>query len=212
MMVDNPDGSDGTGGDEKIELTKAEFNKLVEGKAQEAQANASLTTELTELRKKNRELSGQNPVQAEDVTKAVQEALKERDTESAKANQDNALALFLDSHSEFSQVEDTDGSKFAAFKAALSRLSTNSCKTVADFTAVLEDALRLMERRAESNQGVISSTVPVTVTVQGQKTSVRLTDKEARLVQRSFDGDALAYLKIKEKRPAYVEELLQWVK
>ncbi len=212
MVEINPEGTAGTGGEEKVELSKADYNALVEAKATDAQAKASMTEELKDLRKKNQELAGQSQVQTEDVSKVVEKEFEKRETESRKANQDTALAQFLDAHSEFSKETDTDGSKFAAFQAALARLSTVGCKTVGDFSSVLQDALSLMERKAETRPFGSSSTQPSVVSVQGQKTTVRLTDKEAKLVETRMNGDVEAFLKIKAKRPAYVEELLNWVK
>lgn len=211
-MTKDSEGNEIPGSDEEVQLTKVEYDELTQKLASKAQAEANMTAELIDLRKKNRELSGQSQgLQSEDVSKVVEEELKKRDAEELKRVKEALLGEFLDSHPEFAKEADADGSRFAAYQQALGRISLNGVKTKEDYASVLDDAFRLMERK-ESMPNNYSST-PISVsTVPGSKTSARLNEKETKLVQNNFGGDIEKFLAMKAKRPAYVEELLNWVR
>ena len=213
MMVEIiPEGTEGTGG-EKVQLSQEEYKTLTEKLAAKVQAEANLVEEVKELRKKNHELANQqNPVPAEDVSKAVDEEFRKRDAELLKVAKESALIKFLDSHPEFDKTSDTDGTKFAAFQKALARINLSGVKTEQDYEQVLEDALRLVEKTHETMPPNFSSTTPGSAQVPGRTPMAQITVPEQKLVRDNFGGDVEKYLKAKAKRPDYFEELLRWAR
>lgn len=208
-----PEGTSGAGGTEKVELTKTEYDTLTQKLADKVQAEVNMTQELIDLRKKNQELKGQtSPVPAEDISKAVDAKLAERDAESLKEAQRTALESFLDSHPEFSKEEDTDGTKFAAFQKALSRINLTGVKSQQDYAEVLEDALRLSGQTSTVSSPSYTSAPRNTYTPPSSRSSMAISPSETKLVQNNFGGNVEAYLKVKTKRPEYIEELLRWVR
>ncbi len=200
---------------EEVKLTKTEFDELVKSKAEKAQNEANMVAEITELREKNRKVSDtKNPVVPEpvgEVSKEVQAEFAKRDAEALQRASQEATVEFLDSHPEFSKENDVGGLKFAAFQKALGRIALNGVKTKQDYTQVLNDALRLTGEIAPSMPNY-SSTPRTAISVPGTPPSAQLTTPELKLVQNNFGGDVEKYLKMKAKRPEYVEELLRWVR
>ncbi len=200
---------------EDVKLTKAEFDELVKAKAEKAQNEANMSAELAELRKKNRELAEKKSPEAEppkELSKEVAAEFAKRDAEVLKLASEQATVEFLDSHPELSKEKDTDGSKFAAFQKALGRISLAGVKTKQDYAQVLNDALRLTGEVSQPPMPNYSSTPRSAISIPGSPPSAQLASPELKLVQTSFGGDVEKYLKLKAKRPEYVEELLRWVR
>lgn len=206
-----PEGANGTGGEE-VKLTKTEYDTMVLELAEGRQAVANMTGEIVDLRKKNREAPAnvQEP-KPEEIQKVVEAELKRRDAEVLKQTTEQVLAEFLDSHPEFSTENDEGGLKFAAFQKALGRMNTAGVKTKSDYEQVLEDALRLTGDVTPSMPS-FSSTPRSAPEVRGVSKGAQLTTPEQKLVQNNFGGDIEKYLKVKTKRPEYIEELLRWVR
>lgn len=208
-MDKNPEISNpGNGGEDKVELSKAEYDKLVEERAKGLEAQARMKDEITQLREKIRT---ENPsLQPEDITKAVEAEFKKREADQVKKNIEEATQDFLSEHQEFSKENDPDGSKLASFQKALGQFSLSGVKTKEDYTQVLNNAMRLTPEVSQPVTPIVST--PRTPSIPGGKPSARLSDKEIKLVQRSFGGDVEAYLKVKTKRPEYVEGLLDYIR
>lgn len=206
MENNNPEGNL-VPGDEKVTLTKDEYTKLVD-------TAASRLQELVNLREKNRELvTTSQPVEPDAIKAAVDEELNKRDSEQLKTYVQEATNEFLAAHPEFSTENDTDGLKFAAYQRALGRMNLFGIKTKDQYAQVLEDALRLIPNDGtQANPMNFSSTPRGGVTVHGVQPSAQLTPSEQKLVANNFGGNAEAYLKMKAKRPEYVEELLRYVR
>jgi hypothetical protein len=209
-----PEGTLGAGEDEKVVLTKVEHDKMVDALASDAEAKARLLDEVTDLRKKNRELVTKTSpeLKPEDVSKAVAEEFKKRELEDIKKASEDALAEFMDAHQEFSKESDPDGSKFSAFQKALARINLSGVKTKSDYIQVLDDALRLTGQVSSTTMPNFSSTPRSSTDIRGVAKSAQLLPAEQKLVSKNFNGDAEAYLKVKAKRPEYIDELLKWVR
>lgn len=215
--MSNPDGTPNgdAGGNENVTLSKQEYDKLINERAEAIQAKVSLTDEVTGLRQKNRELTQDGKIETEDVDRIVEQKLKERDAESLEMTKKQALTEFLDAHPELSKEEDTDGKRFAAFQGALSKLSLGGVKTKEDYNRVLSDAMRLIEGQVEPTSrkdNMNPSTPPSYSTAPSSKPGARVSDREMRLVNSHFNGDVETYLKKKAKHPILVEELLNYVR
>ncbi len=200
---------------EEVKLTKKEYDELVNTAAESKQAVANVVAEVTDLRKKIREQAPTpSPVVPEpvgEVSKEVQAEFAKRDAEALQRASQEATVEFLDSHPEFSKENDVGGLKFAAFQKALGRIALNGVKTKQDYTQVLNDALRLTGEITPSMPNY-SSTPRTAISVPGTPPSAQLSTPELKLVQNNFGGDVEKYLKMKAKRPEYVEELLRWVR
>lgn len=200
-----------SGANEQVTLSKTEFQKLIEDRANDAQSKANMAKELAEQREKIRTLS-QSPAEPVDVSKVVEAEFQRRDAENVKTTQETALANWLAAHQEFSQENDKDGIKFAAFQKALSRFYLAGIKTSDGYVEVLNDALRLSEQVEITNYPMpsYSSTPQGYPTARGTTPQQGLSQVEQKFVKNSMGGDVERYLKLKTKRPQYVDEMLKW--
>lgn len=212
MEIVIPEGTSSTEGEE-VKLSKKEHDEMVEALANSKQAEANMQKEVIELRKKNREsaLAKSPEVKAEDVSKAIEAEFKKRESEESKKSSEQALIEFLDSHPEFAKENDEGGLKFAAFQKALGRFSLTGVKTKDEYTQVLNDALRLTGESGTVTPNY-SSTPRSVPEVRGVSKGAQLTTPEQKVVQKNFGGDIEAYLKVKAKRPEYMEEILKYVR
>ncbi len=206
MDNNNPEGSNAPGGDE-VKLSKEEYDKLVN-------TAASRLEELTKLREKNRELitNSQPVVQPDEIQKAVDTELKKRDAETLKTVIESATNEFTAAHPEFSPENDKDGSNLAAYQKALGRMNLNGVRTKEQYMQVLEDALRLTEKPSNANPMNIFSSPRSVPSAQNSQPAAHLSPVEQKLVANNFKGDVEAYLKVKAKRPEYIEEILKYVR
>lgn len=215
-MTDNksPEGTDGTG-DTTVVLTAKEYKELTEKLATKVQDTVNMSQELIDLREKNRKLAEQPQVETKDIAGVVEAELAKRDSETQKVNQATALTRWLEAHSEFSPENDKDGSNFAAFQKALGRINLVGVKTESDYTQVLDDALRLTEQVSTPQPlgNPMGSSPRNFAPVMGkQNYGSNLSSQEVKLINDNFGGDVEKYLKVKTKRPEYIEEILKWVK
>ncbi len=222
--------------EEDVTLSKKEHAELVENLANRTQDKKNLTDEIKELREKkvaaedeaerlrlqeearatetpsSTELTPENV--AELAAKTVAEALRNKDESDAKTNRQSALSQFKATHKEFHEDNDEAGLKMSAFNRKLERINVSGLQTTRDFLAAFEDAYTLMpkEDRVPEETTVpqpTSSETPVSTPEVAQTT---LTSKEEKIIKDSFDGDKERYLKIKAKRPDYVDELLRYAR
>lgn len=216
-MTNAPDGTPitPTGGDESITLTKAEHEQLIQRVAELKQASVSTVEELKELREINAKLKAQveGSAATDNVDAAVQKALAAKEAEQAKANYQAAVASFLDRHPEFSKENDTDGSKFAAFQKAVQRINMGGLKTTQEFIEALSDAYGLMERKeTPAPANTFSSSPRGGSSVPTVPANNNLSPAQDVMVKRYFNGDTEAYLKARQKRPEYYDELEKYIR
>lgn len=200
-----------------IVLKKSEWETLtkkVDGfvgdiqKERQARQEAEAARDLAEAK-----LKQTPPVPpTDDVTKTVTTLLAQRDTETAQANLKNAEVRFQESHKEFHPDNDPGGIKYAAFKAKLSRFNTSGLRSEADFLAVFDDALRLMtdSPAPQTKVNPPAHTPSGTGSAPTSVTESPLSSKEQQLLKQ-MGWDEARYLKIKEKRPHYVQTLLNYM-
>jgi len=210
--VVSPEVTPTSNGDATVSLTAKEYKELTEKLATKVQAEVNMSQELKDLREKNRKLAEQSQVETKDISSVVEAELAKRDSENLKQVQAEALSQWLEAHTEFSPEEDKDGLKFAAFQKALGRVNLVGIKTQADYIQVLNDALRLTEQVATPSRPVFASTSMGGVPVRGNTPTGNFTTQEQKLIKDTFGGDIEKYLKLKAKRPEYIEELLKWTR
>lgn len=202
VVIDN-------GATEQVTLSKVEYKEMTERLANDAQAKANMANELIELRKKAREVS-QSPTEPVDVSKVVEAEFQKRDEENLKMIQEQALVNWLGAHPQFSKENDKDGTLFAAFQKALSRFYLAGIKSEQGYVEVLNDALRLSEQVSTPSTPMFPSAPQGYSTVRGNVPQQGLNNTEQKFVKETMGGDVDKYLKLKAKRPQYVEEMLKW--
>lgn len=200
------------GGEDKVVLSKEEHTKIVSELAAKAQAEASLLQEVTDLRKKNRDLEDKKVVpEPTEVQKVVQEELAKKEVEQAKSNFEAVTNSFLASHPEFSTENDPGGIKFKAFQKSLSRINLSGLKTIEEFEEAFQDAYSLMDRKATTDP-MNPSSPRSSSRAPAVQPNAQLPSNEMALVKSHFGGNVEAYLKAKAKKPVYFEELLKWTR
>lgn len=226
----NPTGED-------VTLKKKEYDELVEKLANETQDKSNLVKEIKELREKKQLTESQvqelerklkqktevgNPDDitperiAETAARVVEEILTKKERGDAEVNRKNAEDRFKEIHKEFHGQNDEAGIKYAAFENKLQRFNLTGLRTEADFLAAFEDAYKLMGKvevkLEEGGQNPYSTTPQDEPRVPKEVIVETLTPKERVIIDRTFGGDKERYLKIKAKRPDYVESLLQYAR
>ena len=222
---------------ETISVPKKDYDEMVEKLATTSQDKANLVNEIKELREKGQltaaeadELrkkveqleSGRGESQeltpekiVEEAEKAAKRVISERDKEDAKANRKIAMERFQEAYKEFHPENDEGGIKLARLEKEIAEFNMEGLSSVQDFMKKLEKARSLVvgggETRNEETTEVHPH-IPEGGTRSEAKESKddKLTSKELEIIDRSFGGDKARYLKIKEKRPDYVESLLQY--
>ena len=214
--------------DEKVVLTKAEHQELVEKLANETQAKANLVNEVKELREKkqlsesevaelkvkNQELEalnkGENP--EVDVEKVVETILTKKAIEDTKKTQENIKAKFRETHKEFHPDNDAGSIKLGVFERVVGRFNTSDLSNE-EYSKVLEDAYALMNKETKEpntpGNNYSEKNTPSNPPVSDDNV---LTPKEEKLIASTFGGDRERYLKQKAKRPDYIEQLLTYAR
>ncbi len=222
-----PTGSEPNGAEElaqKIAKLEEEKNNLVGELKSDRKARQELKEQieilkeqLEETLKSSTQQPAQNPGEV-DVKQVVEQTLAEREASKAKLNKKIAFEKFVTQNKEFHPDNDPGGLKRAALEEKLSRFNTDGIVEIEDFMRVIEDAKALLGRtdttpQASTEQPIqnpYSSTPKVSVTPQHVENS-GLTDKEKRLIeQHGFTEER--YLRLKEKMPDYIDNLLKYVK
>ena len=223
--------------EDNITLKKEDYEKLVEEHANSTQAKTNLTNEITEIRKTRQEArdevenltkenkklketpapdtDNQNTDVKEAAKQVVEAILSEREEGEVKKNMAFALDDFKDNMTEFHSDNDEGGLKFEAFKKSLSKFNFEGLSTKDDFKSVFGDAYKLLvkeDKKDEINNNAFSSS-PSDESNQPKVMSVdNLSTRELKFIERSYNGDKEKYLKVKAKRPDYINSLLEWMK
>lgn len=221
---------------ETVTVPKAQYDEMVEKLADKTQTNSNLVAEIKDLREKKqlsdseaeelrKKLEGRvdtpadgtiTPEQiAEMVADASKKILTERDNETAKQNKDAALEEFFSKNKEFHPENDEGGLKFASLEKKLARFNLTGLKTKEDFMSVFEDARNLVVGTVKEVTPTVTPPLPphgggTHAAPVKEATDDKLSPKELEIIDRSFGGDKERYLKIKAKRPDYVQTLLAY--
>lgn len=224
---------DGSG--QVVTLSKEEYEKLVVQKANLVQDKTNLINEVTELRKKNQltstekeelanklktlypngEPADPKPSEVKVVAeRIVQEIFEKQKSESVKKIQNQAMQKFLNDSPEFKPENDEGGLKKSAWVRKLERFNLSGLETEQEFLDAFKDAKELLGVKSQKvNDTVVEiPSMPSTSATQQTPKTVKLSDKEQKLVDTYMGGDVAKFLKQKEKRPDYVDELLKYVR
>lgn len=223
--------------EDKVEISKKEYDEMVEKIALGKQDKANLISEIKELREKKQiseseaeELrkkagqSGKDETPSEGITpekieeqvaKTVSKILQDRDSKTAEENMKSAMRAFQSKNKQFHPDNDEAGLKMSALEKKLARFNLSGLKSESEFLEVFEDAKRLVmnEQPAapkNSNPNPIAPDAPAPVAKEEKDDE--LTSEEMKIVERTFGGDKDRYKKIRSKRPEYVAELLRYAR
>ena len=221
-------------GDEPtLEDVQKERDELKEKLEVETQNKSNLVSEIKELREKKTlseteakelkekiEVLKKAEVGDEELTperiaeisaNAVQEIILKKEESDAKANKEAALKSFQSTQKEFHPENDEAGIKISALDKVLSRFNLADLKTKEDFLGVYTDAFKLLKKEestTEQTEVPHSTDNPEESPTPSEVDLKNLTKQELDIIDRTFGGDKERYLKIKEKRPDYVDQLL----
>ena len=231
---DAPTG-DEDNNDDVIIVPRERYDEIVEKLANAEQSTANLVSEIKDLREKKQiteaeaeELrkqvegksetpSGSDPLSPEKIaeitSQTVSKILSEKKEADAKNALSEAIQEFQSGNKEFHPDNDQGGLKMSKIQSKLEQFNLNGFSSKAEFSRVLADAKRLVsnsnpkiEDNAPEIQDVPESSPNQPKAGEGDK----LSEKELKLIQNTFNGDKERYMKIKDKRPEYVAQILQY--
>ena len=200
---------------EEVKTLKVSLANVVEEVKAERKTKQDAQAESEVLKLKIKEIDDKTKVGAtgDDVEAKVRAILNEDAKKSADSARVVAEQKWKANHTEFSETNDPGGVKFAAIKGKLSRLSDQGLSSENDFIGLFEDAYVLVkkERNIDSHDynpyaasGSSNGATPKTTDPNN------LSAKEEKLMK--MEGwDKEKYLKMKAKRPSFVDSLLQYV-
>lgn len=222
-----------------VTLKREEYDKLVEELATNKQDKVNLVTEVKDVREKKtaaenrvRELEEKpatpptepqnNELTADQIadiaSKSALAAIGKEKQEAVGDVKEDSIEKFKTTHSEFHPDNDPAGLKYRIFSEYLdSRFNLSNATKTEEFDSILGDAYQLFTNKnnpkkivENENQTPYSSTPSSPSDAPVESKVDNLTSQEKKLIERTFGGDESRYMKIKAKRPEYVEELLRW--
>lgn len=145
-----------------------------------------------------------------DPEEIVKKVLQEKEAEASRNALEEAKADLKKLYNEFNPETDKAGIVFSKFEAELNKFNLSGLKTKEDYLNRFKEVYEFMNRRAGSPDkpnfyGGTRQSGSDAPTNDG----VALSDSESKLI-RDMGWDRERYLKIKEKRPAYVASLLKY--
>lgn len=200
---------------EKLAKLEGDLNNVVGELKTTRQAKTDAEAARDALEAKLKENAGNGNLKPEEVAEAaVQSALKKRDQETALTNRQKAEARFKSAHKEFHPDNDPGGLKYKAIEEKLSMFSTDKLASEEDFVNLLENALTLVNPASRKNPESEFKN-PYSVDNRNPESNRRIVSDDGL----SYEEDGLIkrmgwtkeqYLKVKTKRPGYVEGLLKY--
>lgn len=199
--------------------TKPEENKVAELESKHAdltqkynellQIQRNLVQELKELRqKKGEDIKSKPDVSEDEIGQKVLSILDEQKRKDAEGNFEKAKSIFFEKNKEFHPDNDVSGIKFNAIQNELNGFNLSTVYSVEDYSKLFNKALALINQNSHSPSRVVldAGEPKVTPEPKGQSPS-KLTAKEQSIVKK-FGWTEDRYLKLKEKNPAYIKDLI----
>lgn len=185
--------------------------ELVEKVATLTQDKENLVNEIKELRGKKAPEIDEAVIETK-AKEIVERVLNEKTNEKSGEAKTIAEEKFKNKFKEFKPENDPGGIKYAAFQKTLARMNLSGLKTTEEFLETFEDAYLVLNKKS-IKEGTYSNQSDFNHELGGNIKEVDADDlspKELKLIKQQ-GIDKAAYLKMKEKRPAYVRELLHWI-
>jgi hypothetical protein len=199
--------------------------KTDEDKAKLEETVESLTNEIKEIRKSRQEdrealdavLKGADdkvtpPVNDDETTETVKKLLQAQEVQNVERYKEAALEDFKRSLPEFHPDNDTTGLAYKAFERELNKFNLSDLRDKEEFAKRFKEVHVFMNRnKSEDTAGGANPMAASPSSAGGADPSIsdgnELTKKEKDLIAAQ-GWDKERYLKLKAKRPQYVEKLL----
>jgi len=199
---------------EKVSTLEKNFSGIVEELKTERKTKQEAQAELEALKLVKKAEGEKTAVTGEDVEAKIRAVLNENAKVKADSERVTAELKFKETHTEFSEANDPGGIKFATIKEKLNRLSDQGLATENDFIGLYDDAYLLVkkERNVDTQQyNPYASSSSNSGASPKQVDTSGLSAKEEKLMK--MEGwDKEKFLKMKLKRPAFMDSLLEHVK
>lgn len=194
--------------------------QLVETIANLEQDKANVVSELVAKRESERlareeleRIKGtQDPNnKSTDPEEIVTRVLQRKEQEEAKIAFDEAKAELKRTYNEFAPETDTAGIVFGKFEKELSKFNFSGLKTKEEYRTRLKDVYDFMnrEKKQEEARPDLYKGTPQFGSDANVRGGDTLSDGEMKLI-KDMGWDKERFLKVKEKRPAYVASLLKY--
>lgn len=208
----NPIPEENTNGQGDETITPEEVKRLKD-------AEASLLKEVTDLRKKNRELSEKKepvvPPNPNDLEQVVKKVLTEEKMANVKSMKDKTFERFIIENKEFHPDNDPTGLKREALQNKLARFNTDLVNDPEEYFEMIKEAQLLLNGNdTRSNTSTVNnpySSTPPSRMIPHKVVEDKLSPKERKLVERGSATEE-QILKLKAKNPSYLASLLATVR
>lgn len=152
----------------------------------------------------------------DDVSKKVEEILRQKETARAQANKKAALEKFITEHKEFAEGNDPAGIKRQALERKFAMFNTDGLIEVNDYELVIRDAHRLLVGTDKppviSKENTYSSGIPNSgAEPKATDGDMELSPKERKLSEQ-FNYPKEKILKLRVTKPDFLDELLEHVR
>jgi hypothetical protein len=172
----------------------------------------ALKQEIEKLKGNSGENNGGSGGDTKDINSEIEQALTKRELEAARRAKEVAIAEFRNSHAEFSSDNDPGDFKFNKFKQEIAKFNLDNLTTKEEVTARLKEIYEFANRGTKPNDSKMND---FAATRKGSSTApdvgdYTLSDKERRLCKMQNITEE-AFVKLKEKRPAYIANLIRFI-
>lgn len=192
-------------------MDEKEKEEIVKRLANLEQDKANLVSEIKELRAK-KDPSIDATLVEDKAKEIVNKILSEESGKKSANERVVAEEEFKQKFKEFHPDNDPSGIKYTAFQKSLQRINLSGLKTSDEYKEAFEDAYLVMNKQSIKN-GSYSNQSDFNPEMGGNIRSVdadNLSPKEMKLIKQQ-GMDKAQYIKMRDKRPAYVRELLNWI-
>jgi hypothetical protein len=202
---------------------KVEDGDVTETVAKQKETIDKLTAEIQEVRKSRREdrealdallkAKEEVPTTENDPKKIIDQEFAKREAERLKEEREEAEREFKMSQKEFNPDNDPGEIKYQAFLRELNKFNLQGIKTKQGFSQIMKEAYEFMNRRKSTDDSNLNS--QFAAAPRGDS-GIKVVDdsslSKAELTLIKNKGwDTQRYLKLKQKQPAYVSQLLRYV-
>lgn len=206
---------------EVVEEEKVDVDELVERVATLEQDKVNVVEEMTGLRKKNQTLTAELQTALDgkkevvetndDIDSKVKAILEEDSKKKAVKNRGTAVGTFQNKCKEFHPDNDPGGAKMSLLEEKVKLFNSEGLIEEKEFVSLYERAMLHIPKKTVENKETISN--PFTSTPQGGGSpsvaeNNQISSVERKLIQ-SKGWTEERYLKLKNKQPRFIEELLK---
>lgn len=201
--------------EEKKEFDNVDVKSLIDKVSNLEQDKANLVSELKEIRASRQEIEKKvaevEKKATEEISKFVVEEKQKKLDSAKKVAHDKFLATFKEFHPD----NDTGGIKYQALQKELDKLNLEKYGDSEEaYYSALQDAAIMLSQKGKQVKSNLNKEFAATPRenagdIKGSD-NPELSAKEIKLL-KTWGWDEARYLKVKSKRPEYVESLLRFM-